>query len=55
MAFATFVGDGFLTCNPFAAAYKEPTLLDIAALGVFYDIAVPKGRTKTVTVSYKGL
>src|SRR5262249_3076886 len=54
-AFAQFVGDGFVACNPFPAAYTVPTTADNVALGVMYDIEVPKGRTKTVTVSYKGL
>jgi hypothetical protein len=52
-----FAGDGSdgAPCDPFPRAITELDPNDFLAFGMLYDIVVPAGRTKSVTVSYKGL
>ena len=54
-AFILFAGDGEPGCDPRPFGFSDPMNQDLAAFGMAYDIVVPAGRSKTVTVSYKGL
>ena len=55
VGFVQLVQEGPSPCNPFNDTQNEPLIHAVASIGMLYDIVVPAGRSKTVTVSYKGL